>query len=90
VVVAAGFVARHPVIGAGVGMDVLALNELRGPVWLSVHNVYLNYAVDLGLVGLGLAGHFEFVAAMGAVFALHLLFAHHVAAGVAAGGDGSP
>ena len=51
-VVAAEFVVRHPVIGAGAGMDYLALNDLRGAAWLSVHNAYLNYAVDLGLPGL--------------------------------------
>ncbi len=33
-------------------MDFLALNELRGAAWLSVHDAYLNYAVDLGLPGL--------------------------------------
>ncbi len=53
-VVAAGFVLEHPVIGAGVGMDYLALNDRRGAMWLSVHNAYLNYAVDLGLPGLAL------------------------------------
>ena len=51
---AAMFVLQHPLIGAGIGMDLLALNEMRGDRWLSVHNVYLNYAVDLGMVGLGL------------------------------------
>jgi O-antigen ligase len=53
-VVASGFVVEHPVIGAGLGMDFLALNERRGARWLSVHNVYLNYAVDLGVLGLAL------------------------------------
>ena len=38
-------------IGAGIGQDILALNEVRGPRWRSVHNVYLQYAVDLGLPG---------------------------------------
>ncbi len=51
-VVATGYVVEHPVVGAGVGMDFLALNERRGNRWLSVHNAYLNYAVDLGLPGL--------------------------------------
>jgi hypothetical protein len=46
------YVAYHPVIGAGVGMDVLALNEVRGPTWTVIHNVYLQYAVDLGIPGL--------------------------------------
>ncbi|HKN46681.1 MAG TPA: O-antigen ligase family protein, partial [Candidatus Polarisedimenticolia bacterium] len=46
------FVARHPIVGAGLGMDFLALNEIRGPAWKDVHNVYLEHAVDLGLPGL--------------------------------------
>jgi O-antigen ligase len=46
------FVLLHPIVGAGAGQDILALNELRGPRWTSVHNVYLQYAVDLGLPGL--------------------------------------
>ncbi len=46
------YVIFHPVVGAGLGMDILALNELRGPAWKEVHNVYLQYAVDLGLPGL--------------------------------------
>jgi O-antigen ligase len=45
------FVSQHPIIGAGLGMDVLALNQIRGASWLQVHNVYLQYAVDLGLPG---------------------------------------
>ena len=53
-VLAAGFFVQHPLIGAGAGMDYLALNELRGPRWTSVHNIYLNYAVDLGVIGLAL------------------------------------
>jgi O-antigen ligase len=53
-VVAATFATQHPLLGAGLGMDYLALNEARGAVWLSVHNAYLNYAVDLGVVGLTL------------------------------------
>jgi O-antigen ligase len=51
---AARFVLRHPIVGAGVGQDILALNEMRGPRWTSVHNVYLQHAVDLGLPGLAL------------------------------------
>jgi O-antigen ligase len=46
------FVARNPIVGAGVGMNILALNDMRGPAWKEVHNVYLEYAVDLGLPGL--------------------------------------
>jgi putative inorganic carbon (HCO3(-)) transporter len=49
---AAGYIARNPIIGAGLGMDILALNEVRGPLWTQVHDVYLQYGVDLGLPGL--------------------------------------
>jgi O-antigen ligase len=51
---AAAFVAQHPLVGAGLGQDYLALNEMRGPTWKSVHNAYLKYAVELGLPGLAL------------------------------------
>jgi O-antigen ligase len=50
-VAAIGYVSENPLIGAGIGQDILALNELRGLSWRSVHNVYLQYAVDLGLPG---------------------------------------
>jgi O-antigen ligase len=33
-------------------MNSAALNEARGSAWTKVHNVYLEYAVDLGLPGL--------------------------------------
>jgi O-antigen ligase len=46
------FIVAHPIIGAGVGMDTLALNEVRGPRWVRVHNAYLDYGVDLGVPGL--------------------------------------
>lgn len=46
------YVADHPLIGAGLGANTLALNEIRGPTWTEVHNVYLQYAVDLGIPGL--------------------------------------
>jgi O-antigen ligase len=46
------FVGGHPIIGAGVGVGILAMNETRGALWIDVHNAYLNYAVDLGLPGL--------------------------------------
>jgi O-antigen ligase len=51
-VAAVRYVVHHPIVGAGVGMNVLALNEVRGPAWKEVHNVYLEHAVDLGLPGL--------------------------------------
>jgi putative inorganic carbon (hco3(-)) transporter len=51
--VAGEIVAMHPIVGAGIGNDMLALNEYRGiDTYRSVHNVYLQYAVDLGLPGL--------------------------------------
>jgi probable O-glycosylation ligase (exosortase A-associated) len=45
---------EHPFLGVGAGMNILALNEARGPTWREVHNVYLEYAADLGLPGLAL------------------------------------
>jgi O-antigen ligase len=44
--------AEHPILGAGVGMDILVLNQRVGPTWRAVHNAYLELAVDLGLPGL--------------------------------------
>ena len=45
-------VAHNPIIGVGLGQDMLALNQARGhSTWRSVHNVYLQYAVDLGIPG---------------------------------------
>jgi O-antigen ligase len=43
---------EHPFLGVGAGMNILALNEAQGPSWKEVHNVYLEYAADLGLPGL--------------------------------------
>ena len=51
---AVSFVLSHPITGAGLGMNILALNEIRGAHWLQVHNAYLEYAMDLGWIGLGL------------------------------------
>jgi probable O-glycosylation ligase (exosortase A-associated) len=54
-IAASAFVLRHPVTGGGLGMSVLALNDTLGkPAWSEVHNVYLQYAVDLGIPGLAL------------------------------------
>jgi len=45
-------VERNPVVGVGMGQDMIALNQERGQsTWRSVHNVYLRYAVDLGIPG---------------------------------------
>src|SRR5262245_30481096 len=53
--VAGTVIAENPVLGVGMGQDILALNEARGrQTWRSVHNAYLEYAVDLGLPGLAL------------------------------------
>jgi O-Antigen ligase len=49
-----GYVVGHPLIGAGIGQNVLAMNAVLGPAWLMVHNAYLQYAIDLGLPGLAL------------------------------------
>lgn len=49
---AVSWVVHNPVIGAGVGQNMLALNAERGAKWRAVHNVYLQYAVELGVPGL--------------------------------------
>ena len=46
------FMISHPIVGAGLAQGHLALNEVRGAFWTSVHNAYLNYGVDLGLPAL--------------------------------------
>jgi probable O-glycosylation ligase (exosortase A-associated) len=53
-VAATEFLLKHPLTGAGLGMDILALNEMRGATWLHVHDIYLHYGVDLGVPGLAL------------------------------------
>lgn len=50
--VAAGTALSNPLVGAGLGMSALALNEARGELWVDVHNVYLQWALDLGFPGL--------------------------------------
>ncbi|MBI4526153.1 MAG: O-antigen ligase family protein [Deltaproteobacteria bacterium] len=51
-VTAAGLVLKSPIFGAGIGNNILALNEARGDDWSLVHNVYLEHAVDLGVPAL--------------------------------------
>jgi probable O-glycosylation ligase (exosortase A-associated) len=50
--VAIELVQRNPIVGAGIGQDIFVMNETRGDKWTSVHNAFLQYAVDLGLPGL--------------------------------------
>lgn len=50
--IAAGLVVSDPFIGAGVGMSIFAMNAARGETWTEIHNVYLQYAVELGVPGL--------------------------------------
>ena len=49
---AAAYSLHHPIIGVGIGMSQLELNKIRGPTWRKVHNVYLQYSMDLGWPGL--------------------------------------
>ena len=52
-VAAVHYVLAHPIVGAGLGMNILAINETGlSPAWMNIHNVYLQYATDLGLPGL--------------------------------------
>ena len=46
-------VLSDPIVGAGMGMNMLAMREARGE-WRQVHNVYLEHAIDLGLPGLAI------------------------------------
>jgi O-antigen ligase len=48
---AVAVVGKNPVIGVGIGQDILAMNAQRGDDWTQVHNAYLQYAVDLGVPG---------------------------------------
>jgi putative inorganic carbon (HCO3(-)) transporter len=50
-VVGLNLVLQHPIVGAGVGMNGLALNEQRGQTWAAIHNVFLEYAIELGIPG---------------------------------------
>jgi len=50
--VAMAYIARHPVIGSGIGTNDLAMNEARGASWAAVHNAYLQVGMELGLPGL--------------------------------------
>lgn len=43
---------ENPVLGSGVGMNTLAMNDTRGATWTEIHNVYLTFGVELGFPGL--------------------------------------
>ncbi len=51
-VIAGKTILANPIVGAGMGMNSVAMREARGGGWLPVHNVYLEHALDLGLGGL--------------------------------------
>jgi O-antigen ligase len=50
--VAMSYIVRHPIVGAGIGNNTLAMNEERGTRWAAVHNAYLQVGMELGLPGL--------------------------------------
>lgn len=50
--VAADAALAKPLVGSGIGMSILAMNEARGEHWVDIHNVYLQLALDLGFIGL--------------------------------------
>ena len=50
-IAAVKYVAANPLVGAGLGNNALAMNEARGAEWREIHNVYLQYAVELGIPG---------------------------------------
>ena len=44
-------IAENPLLGVGMGMNVLALND-KGLYWAHVHNVYLQIASEIGVIGM--------------------------------------
>jgi probable O-glycosylation ligase (exosortase A-associated) len=52
--IAVGVMAANAVVGVGIGQDILAMNQERGATWRQIHNAYLQYGVDLGVLGLAL------------------------------------
>jgi putative inorganic carbon (HCO3(-)) transporter len=43
-------ISEHPILGVGMGMNVLALVD-KGVFWSGVHNVYLQIASEIGVLG---------------------------------------
>ena len=43
--------AENPLLGVGMGMNILAMNE-KGMFWMHVHNIYLQIATELGIPAL--------------------------------------
>jgi O-antigen ligase len=54
--IALRLVEESPIVGVGIGQDILVMNETRGDRWTQIHNAFLQYAVDLGIPGLCLFG----------------------------------
>jgi O-antigen ligase len=52
-IIAGKTILANPIVGSGMGMNMLVMREARGG-WLGVHNVYLELALDLGVIGLGI------------------------------------
>lgn len=46
------YMMSHPVVGGGIGMNALTMAQMRGDTGREVHNVYLQYGMDLGIPGL--------------------------------------
>ena len=45
---AVGIIRTHPLVGVGLGMNTLALNDM-GLNWTRIHNVFLQIGADLGI-----------------------------------------